>query len=88
MSLQFHIIFDAVLYTVVSIIAVYQEVCIRLVMSINSRIWVMLDQGNDPELFGKWLIAYDRLTCYNKSREDISKKIKVLETPFDQGLQF
>ena len=57
-SLQFHIISDDILYTVVSSTAVYPEVRISLSIQRNSRIWSVLDQEDDTQLDGKYLIAY------------------------------
>ena len=49
--------------------AVYPELWIRLVKSRNSRIRVMLDQENDPELDDEWLTADEQLTRFSKSRD-------------------
>ena len=43
-SPQYHVLFDEMFSMVVSSIAAYLEVCIRLVTSKNTRIQVMLDQ--------------------------------------------
>ena len=53
MSLQFHILFYCMLYTVVIIIVADIKGWIRLVVSSNSRIKVMLDQKYDPNLYYK-----------------------------------
>ena len=45
---HYHVVFYNLLYTVVSSTASYPEVWIRLVISRNSRIQVMLDQEDDP----------------------------------------
>ena len=49
-SPQFHVVFDDMFSNVISITAADPEVWIRLVTSSNSRIQVMLDQEDDPEL--------------------------------------
>ena len=47
---QFHVVFDDISSTVMSSTTTDPEVWIRLVTSRNSRIQVMLDQEDDPEL--------------------------------------
>ena len=69
MTLQFHTIFDYMMHTVANITASYPELCIRLVMSSNSRIWDMLYQEDDIELDEKCLVSYKQLTNCNKDRE-------------------
>ena len=49
--------------------AVDPEVWIRLVTSRKSRIQVMLDQEDDPELDDEWLTADEELKCFRKDRE-------------------
>ena len=56
-------------YTVVSSTATDTEVWMSLVTPKNSRIQVMLDQEDDPELDDKWLNANKRLTSFSKDRE-------------------
>ena len=68
-SPQFHVVFDDMFATVMSSTAADPEVWIRLVTSRNSRIQVMLDQEDDPELDNEWLTVDEQLTCFNKSRE-------------------
>ena len=51
-SPQYHVVFDYMVSTVMSSTATDLEVWIRLVTSRNSRIQVMLDQEDDPELDG------------------------------------
>ena len=63
-STQYHVVFDEMLYTVVSCTAAETEVWIRLVTSRNSRIKVMLDQEYDPELDYEWLTANETLTRF------------------------
>ena len=45
----------------------------------------MLDQKDAAELYDKWLITYERLTCYRKVRENIVDRFKGAETTFSQG---
>ena len=52
------------------------EVWIRLVTSRNSRIQVMLDQEDDPELDDEWLTADEQLTRFSKAREQIEGRVK------------
>ena len=49
-SPQYHVVFDYMISTVTSSTAADPEVWIRLVTSRNSRIQVMLDQEDNPEL--------------------------------------
>ena len=63
------------------------EDCMRLVTSRNSRIQVMLDQEDDPELNDEWLTANEQLTHFSKSREQIAGRIKGIELPYVQGPQ-
>ena len=49
-STQYHVVFTDMFYTVMSSKAADTEIWIRLVTSRNSRIQVMLDQEDDPEL--------------------------------------
>ena len=49
-SPQFHVVFDDMFSTVMSITSADPVIWIRLVTSRNSRIQVMLDQEDDPEL--------------------------------------
>ena len=75
-SPQFHVVFDDMLSTVMSITAADPEVWIRLVISRNSRIQAMLYQEDDPELDDEWLTAYDQLTRFIKAREKIVGRVK------------
>ena len=56
-SPQYHVVFDDIFSTVMNNTAADPEVWIRLVTSRNSRIQVMLDQEDDPELDDEWLTA-------------------------------
>ena len=58
-----------------------------MVISRNSRIQVMLDQEDDPELEDEWLTDDDRLTNFSKSREKIVVRVKGSESPYVQGNQ-
>ena len=75
-SPQYHVVFDDIFSTLVSSTAAYPEIWIRLVTSRNSRIQVMLDQDDDPELDDEWLTADEQLTCFRKSREQIVGRVK------------
>ena len=57
--------------TVTSITAADPEVGIRLLISRNSRIQVMLDQEDDPELDDGWLTDNEQLTRFSKAREKL-----------------
>ena len=46
-----------------------------LVTSRNSRIQVMLDQEDDPELDDEWLTADEQLTHFSKVREQILGRV-------------
>ena len=63
------------------------EVWIRLFMSSNLSIKVMLYQINDPELDDGWLTDDEGLTHYNKFRKNILEKFKGEDSPYVQGLQ-
>ena len=67
-SPQYHVVFDEMFSTVTNSTAAYPEVWIRLLTSRNSRIQVMLDQEDDPELDYEWLTADDQLTRFRKSK--------------------
>ena len=86
-SAQYHILFDDTLSTAVSIKAVDPEVWIRLVTSRNSRINVILDQEDDPELDDEWLTKNEQLTHFSKSREKIVGRVKGSDSPYFQGPQ-
>ena len=47
---EYHVLFDGMFSTVTSSTSAYPDVWIRLVKSRNSRIQVMLDKEDDPEL--------------------------------------
>ena len=66
--------------TVMSSTAADPEVWIRLVTSRNSRIQVMLDQKDDPELDDEWLTADKQLTRFSKAREQIVGRVKGTES--------
>ena len=74
-SPQFHVVFDDMFSTMMSITAADPEVWIRLVTSRNSRIKVMLDQEDDPELDYEWLTADEQLTRFSKAREQIVGRV-------------
>ena len=59
-SPQYHVVFDDMFSTVMSSADVDTEIWISLVTSRKSRIQVMLDQEDDPELDDEWLTAYDQ----------------------------
>ena len=63
------------------------EVLIRLVTSRNSRIQVILDQEDDPELDDEWLTADEQLTRFSKAREQIIGRVKGTESTYVQGPQ-
>ena len=86
-SPHFHVVFDDMFSTVMSSTAGDPEVWIRLVTSRNSRIQVMLDQEDDPELDDKWLTANEQLTRFSKAREKIVGMVKGTESPSVQGPQ-
>ena len=44
-------------------------------MSMNSRIKVVLDQENDPELDDGWLTADEKLSHFIKAREQIVGRV-------------
>ena len=56
-SPQYHVVFDDMLSTITISTAAYPEAWITLVTPRNSRIQVMLDQEDDPELDDEWLTA-------------------------------
>ena len=68
------------LYTVMSSTAADPEVWIRLVISRNSQIQVMLEQ-EDPDLDDEWLTSNEQLTRFSKAREQIVGKVKGSESP-------
>ena len=67
--------------TMVSSIAADHKFWIRMVTSRNSKIQVMLDQGDDPELDDYWLTANDGLTSFRKYREKIVVRVKGSDSP-------
>ena len=80
-SPQYHVVFYDMFSTVVSSKAADPEVCVSLATPINSRIQIMLDQEDDPELDYEWLTDDERLTCLKKSREQIVGRVKGAESP-------
>ena len=86
-SPQYHVVFDYMFSTVMSSTAADPEVCIRLVTSRNSSIQVMLDQEDDPELYGEWLTSNEQLTHFSTAREKILGRVKGSESPSIQGPQ-
>ena len=75
-SPQYHVVFDDMLSNVVIIIDAEQELWINMVTSRNSRIQVMLDQEDDPELDDERLTADEQLTRFRKVREKILGRVK------------
>ena len=75
-SPHYHVVFDDMFSTVMSSTAADPEIWIRLVASRNSKIQVMLEQEDDPELDHEWLTADDKLTCFRKAREQIVGRFK------------
>ena len=63
------------------------EVWMRLVTSRKSRIQVMLDQEDDPELYDEWLTSDEWLTRFIKARKKIVGRAKGSESPYVQGPQ-
>ena len=86
-SPQYHVVFDDMFSTVMSITATDPEVWIRLVTSSNSRIQVMLDQEDNPGLDDEWLNVDEQLKCFRKAREKIVGRVKGTESPSIQGTQ-
>ena len=86
-SPQYHVVFDDMFSTVMSSTDADTELWISLVTSRNSRIQVMLDQEDYPELYDEWLTSDDQLTRFSKSREQIVGKVKGTELPSIQGPQ-
>ena len=86
-SPQYHVLFDYMFSTVMSSIAADPEVWIRLVTSRNSRIQVMLDQEDDPELDYEWLADDEHLIRFSKARDKIVGRVKGSESPSVQGPQ-
>ena len=75
-SPHYHIAFDDMLSTVMISTSAEPEIWIRLVTSGNSRIQVILDQEDDPELDDVWLTADEQLTHFRKAREKIVRRVK------------
>ena len=73
--------------TVKSSTAADPEIWIRLVTSRNSRIQVMLDQEDDPELDDEWLTSDERLTGFSKARVKILGRVRGSESPSVQETQ-
>ena len=86
-SPQFNVAFDDMFSTVMISTAADPEVWIMLVTSRNSRIQVMLDQEDDPELDDEWLTDNHQLTRFSKSREKIVGRVKGTESPYVKGPQ-
>ena len=47
----------------------------------------MLEKEDDPELDYEWLNYDEQLTCFSKSRDQITGRFKGAELPYIQGLQ-
>ena len=75
------------LSTVASRTAAYPEVWIRLVTPGKSRIQVMLEQEDDPDLDDECLTADDWLTLFRKDIEQIVGRVKGSEPPSVHGTQ-
>ena len=73
---QYYVVFDDILSTVTSSTAADPEIWIRLVTTRNSRIQVMLDQEDDPELDDEWFTANEQLICFSKDREKMFGRVK------------
>ena len=84
-SPQYHVVFDCMFSTVMSSKAADPEVWIMLVTSRNSRIQVMLDQEDDPELDDEWLTANEQLARFRKARKKIVGRVKGTESSSVQG---
>ena len=80
-SPQCHVVFDDMFSIVMSSTSADPEVWIRLVTSRNSRIQVMLDQEDDPELDDERLTAEEQLTHFSKAREQIVGMVKGKKSP-------
>ena len=80
-SPQYHVVFDDIFSTVMISTDTDSEVWIRLVTSRNSRIQVMVDQEDDPELDDEWLTANEHLTSFRKARDKIVGRFKGSESP-------
>ena len=86
-STQFHVVFYDMFSTVMSSTTVDPEVWMRLVTSINSRIQVMSDQEDDPDLDDEWLTVDEQLTRCIKAIEKFLGRVKATELPYFQGPQ-
>ena len=75
-SPHYHVVFYDMFSTVMSSTSADTEIWIRLVTSRNSRIQVMLDQEDDPELDDEWFTDYEQLTRFRKAREKIVGRFK------------
>ena len=75
-SPQYHVVFDDTFFTVRSSTDADPEVWIMMVTSRNSRIQVMLDQEEDPELDDEWLTSDEQLTRFSKAREQLLGWVK------------
>ena len=84
---HFNVVLNDIMHTVVSSIDINLEFWIRIVMSINSRIQVILYQENDPELDDEWLTSNDKLTSFSKYRARIIGRIKGEDSLYVQGPQ-
>ena len=73
---QYHVVFYEMFSTVMISTSEYPEIRIRMVISRNSRIQVMLDQEDDPELDGEWLNADEKLPRFRKDIEKIVGRVK------------
>ena len=83
-SPQYHVLFDDMLYNLMSSTSADPEVWIRLFTSIKSRIQVMLDQEDDLELDDEWLTSDEQLTYFRKAREKIVGRFIVSESTYVQ----
>ena len=87
-SPHFHVVFGDMFSNLMSSTAADPEDWIRLVTSRNSRIQVMLDQEDDPELDDEWLTVDVQLTRFSKDREKNLGRVKGTEYPSVRGPQY
>ena len=80
-SPQYYVVFYDMFSTVMISTAADPEVWIRLVTLRNSRIEVMLDQEDDPEIDDEWFTADEQLTRFIKTIEKIVGIFKGSESP-------
>ena len=64
------------------------EFWINVATSRNSRITVMLDQENNPDLYGVLLTDDEQLKHFRKSIERNVRRVKELDSPSVQVAQY